>query len=552
MNYNTLGFWLFFLAVFVPYWRLSHRGQNRLMLGASYVFYGFWDYRFLFLVLFSTIIDFVGGLGVAGVALSRRALRRLGALVIGAGFLLCSGIDYELLRRGLETHNASAVRAALPQSLADLWIPFSLVALSLAYGFVLPTLMRLPEVRRRKVFLVISMIANLGLLGFFKYFDFFVGSFATLLDRMGMSTSLHTLGILLPAGISFYTFQAMSYTIDIYRGDAQPTRDFGDFALFVCFFPHLIAGPIMRAHTLLPQVVEPRTVTRQMMREGTWLIAVGLFRKVVIADNLAQVANAIFFPYGAGQGSGLHGPETLVGIYAFALQIYGDFSGYSSMARGISKFFGYELVVNFNQPYLAQSPSDFWKRWHISLSTWLRDYLYIPLGGNRGGNRKLYRNLMITMLLGGLWHGASWTFVAWGFFHGIVLCLFRVLQIPDTVPEGAFGATWRRPLRILGMFHLTCVGWLLFRADNFQAAYHMAGRVLTDFHYTPFVGSALALMAFLAFPLLFIERLIEGERRIERVGAWPWTGRALAYVYVVVMVLFFHAEKAVEFIYFQF
>ncbi len=553
MNYSTFGFWVFFLAVFAPYWRLSHRGQNRLMLVASYFFYGFWDHRFLFLVLFSTVIDFVGGLGVAGVALPRPQLRRLGAGVVAAAVVLCSGVDYAAIWHALVAGRAVDWHATMPNSIVGAtWIPATMLVLALAYGTALPHLMALPERLRRKTFLVISMVANLGLLGFFKYFDFFIASGDALLRTMGFGSSLSVLGILLPAGISFYTFQAMSYTIDIYRGDAEPTRDFGDFALFVCFFPHLIAGPIMRAHTLLPQVIAPRTLTRQMMRDGLWLIVLGLFRKVVIADNLAQVANAMFFPFANGEGKGVTGPEALVGVYAFALQIYGDFAGYSAIARGVSKFFGYELVVNFNQPYLAQSPSDFWRRWHISLSTWLRDYLYIPLGGNRGGTYKQYRNLMLTMLLGGLWHGASWTFVAWGLFHGAILCVFRLLGIADVVQPDRPLAGLRRFGRIVFMFHLTCLGWLLFRADSFAGAWAMTVRIATDFHFTPFVASALALMVFLAVPLLWLERFVEGEKHIDAMARWAWPLRGLTYVYAVTMILFFHAESAVAFIYFQF
>lgn len=552
MNYSTFGFWLFFLAVFAPYWRLSHRGQNRLMLAASYFFYGFWDHRFLFLILFSTVIDYLGGLGVAGVALPRRTLRALGLGVVGASIILCSGVDYAALWQAFTT-GTGTWRQALPATLGRAtWIPLAMAMSVMAYGAALPRLMALPEARRRKVFLVISMVANLTLLGFFKYFDFFIASFRGALQALGFAPSITTLGILLPAGISFYTFQAMSYTIDIYRGDAEATRDFGDFALFVCFFPHLIAGPIMRAHTLLPQVVNPRKVTRQMMRDGTWLIVLGLFRKVVIADNLAQVANAAFFPFSDGRGEGITGPEALLGVYAFALQIYGDFAGYSAIARGVSKFFGYELALNFNEPYLAQSPSDFWRRWHISLSSWLRDYLYIPLGGNRGGVRKQYRNLMLTMLLGGLWHGASWTFVAWGLYHGALLCAFRLLGLPDEVKGASPGALLRRCVRTGLMFHLTCLGWLLFRADSFAGAWAMVLRIATDFTVTPFVPAALSLMLFLALPLMGLERLVQGENAIERMAAWRWPLRGLTYAYAVIMIVFFHAESAVAFIYFQF
>jgi D-alanyl-lipoteichoic acid acyltransferase DltB (MBOAT superfamily) len=552
VNYNTFEFWLFFALLLALYWRLSHRSQNRLMLAASYAFYGCWDYRFLYLILISTVIDFIGGLGVAGTQLPRRHLRALGALLVGSALVLTSGISYRELAAGLWAADLSRVAAALPHTWRDFLVPLGTLAAVLIYGRALPFLYRLPEARRRKTFLVISMVANLAILGFFKYFDFFADSFSQLLGTFGLHASPLSLGLLLPVGISFYTFQAMSYTIDIYRGECTPTTDFLDFALFVCFFPHLVAGPIMRAHTLLPQVTGPRALAPGAIAEGSWLIALGLFKKVVIADNMAVIANAVFFRFQDGTAAGLTGPEVLIGVYAFAFQIYGDFSGYSAIARGVSKFFGYDLVINFDLPYSAQSPSDFWKRWHISLSSWLRDYLYIPLGGNRGGKLRQYRNLILTMLLGGLWHGASWTFVAWGLYHGLLLAVFRALGIPDVVPAEARAARLRRWGRVLLMFHLTCLGWLLFRADSFGSALGMLRLLTTDFTVTPAVFSALALMSLLAAPLLLLEQLMGGERGLHRFLVLPAPARGLAYAYVAVMLLVFHAEKPVDFIYFQF
>jgi D-alanyl-lipoteichoic acid acyltransferase DltB (MBOAT superfamily) len=267
---------------------------------------------------------------------------------------------------------------------------------------------------------------------------------------------------------------------------------------------------------------------------------------------MALVANSIFFRFEDGTAAGVTGPEALVGLYAFALQIYGDFSGYSSIARGLSKFFGYDLVINFDLPYFAQSPSDFWKRWHISLSSWLRDYLYIPLGGNRHGVVKQYRNLVITMLLGGLWHGASWTFVAWGLYHGILLTVFRVLGISDEVRGAGAGATARRVLRVVVMFHLTCLGWLLFRAATFRAAAAMLARIVTNFHLTPNALAGLLYIAFLAGPLTLLETYLRGERGTGRLLDGSLAVRATAYAYLVTLMLIFHAEQPVEFIYFQF
>jgi D-alanyl-lipoteichoic acid acyltransferase DltB (MBOAT superfamily) len=526
VNYNQLAFWLLFLAVILPYWRLSHRGQNILLLVASYFFYSFWDYRFLFLILISTVIDFVGGLGVGGVRLPQRRLWALGALVVGASVLLCS------------------------DGFTDFRIPLGTLAVTTLYALAVPRLYALDERRRRKVFLVISLTANLVILGFFKYFDFFVGSAHDALARLGfISGPSPLLGILLPAGISFYTFQAMSYTIDIWRKECEPTDNFVDFALFVCFFPHLVAGPIMRAHTLLPQVVHRRMLEPNAFSAGLWLVVVGLFKKMVLSDSMAPIANSVFYRLGNGDTAGMTGAEVLIGIYAFTLQIYGDFSGYSAIARGISKWLGFELVINFNLPYLATTPSDFWRRWHISLSTWLRDYLYIPLGGNRHGVKREYRNLMITMLLGGLWHGASWTFVAWGLYHGVILCVFRALGIRDAKPSGGLV---RYGVRLALMFHLTCAGWLLFRADNFGAVTSALDLLFTHFQPTAAVLTPLALVLFYGALLFAFEIFVKGEERYDKLLRSPWAVQGACLTYFVGMLLVFRAGHAFEFIYFQF
>ena len=530
MNYTQLSFWILFLLVHGVYWRVGHRRQNQLLLVASYFFYGFWDYRFLFLILISTVVDFIGGLGVAGVRLPRARLLRLGALVLGAAFVLC--VPWR----------------AHPHRLVDFAVPLATAGVIALYGAALPRLYRGPQ--RRKWFLVISMVANLGLLGFFKYCDFFISSAHDLLAALGLAHApAPLLHILLPAGISFYTFQAMSYTIDIYRGAVEPTDDFGDFALFVCFFPHLVAGPIMRAHTLLPQVMRPRTRRPGDFEEGLALVVIGLFKKIALSDNMATIANAIFYRLADGATASMSGAEVLVGVYAFAFQIYGDFSGYSSIARGISKWLGFDLVVNFHLPYLATSPSDFWRRWHISLSTWLRDYLYVPLGGNRHGRRREYRNLMLTMLLGGLWHGARWTFVAWGLYHGLILCIYRLAGIRDVSPREHFG---RWLVRVVVMFHLTCAGWLLFRADHFGAVARAASLMATHFVITQTALTAAALITFYAGALFILELVTDGEGRIRRLLESSPAVQGAVYGYLVSMTLFFHARRAYEFLYFQF
>jgi alginate O-acetyltransferase complex protein AlgI len=394
------------------------------------------------------------------------------------------------------------------------------------------------------------------MLGFFKYWDFFVANLDQLLNQLGLGAFGGTaLGIILPPGISFYTFQAMSYTIDIYRGEAKPTKSFPDFALFVCFFPHLVAGPIMRASTLLPQVVQPRTARTNAFEEGSLLILIGLFKKMVIADNMAPIVNSVFGRFLDGTAGSLTGADVLVAVYAFAFQIYGDFSGYSSIARGISKWLGFELVVNFWTPYLAVSPRDFWQRWHISLSSWLRDYLYVPLGGNRHGTFNTYRNLLLTMLLGGLWHGANWTFLVWGLYHGALLCVFRELGvrgIRDPVRGGGLRQRAHWAFRVLLMFHLTCVGWLLFRADNFTVLATMTHSLATNFVWTSHATWVVSMIAFYcAIPFVF-EWLMDGENKIEQLAESHWCMSGATCAYLCMMLLFFHASSTYEFIYFQF
>jgi alginate O-acetyltransferase complex protein AlgI len=340
MVFNSLHFIWFFIVVYCAYRLLPHRAQNWLLLAASYYFYAAWDWRFLGLLMASTIVDYTCALAIA--------------------------------------------RAAAP--------------------------------RRRRALLVLSLAFNLTLLGFFKYFNFFADNLHVIFSALGWSVDFVTLRVLLPIGISFYTFMTMSYVIDVYRREIPATRDLLDFAVFVAFFPHLVAGPILRAARLLPQIDAPRRITREQLRDGAWLIAWGYFQKVFVADNLAALADAVFAP--AAQPSGIN---VLVGVYAFAFQIYGDFAGYSNIARGTSKLMGIELIENFRFPYFVRTPQIFWRHWHISLSTWLRDYLYIPLGGSRGPEWKTWRNLIITMGLGGLWHGAAWTFVIWGLYHGVLL-----------------------------------------------------------------------------------------------------------------------------------
>lgn len=406
----------------------------------------------------------------------------------------------------------------------------------------------------RRRYLLLSLGVNLGILGVFKYYGFFSTELTRLLDVLGIPSSIPLIHIILPVGISFYTFQALSYTIDVYRGEMRPTNRFVDFALYISFFPQLVAGPIERSSRLLPQVANPRTVTRGDFSDGLHLVLLGLFKKVVIADNMAPIVNSIF----SRDVSQLSGAECLMGVYAFAFQIYGDFSGYSAIAKGVAKWLGFDLMTNFSAPYLATSPQDFWRRWHISLSTWLRDYLYIPLGGNRGGKLFIYRNLLLTMLLGGLWHGAAWTFIAWGAFHGALLAAHRYLSerrpARHSVASGSpiALASISNTAKVLGTFHLVCFGWLLFRAESIGQAGSMMYAIVGRFHWTELSSSILAMTALLTVPVLLYESWLHpnGDRSVRRPP--HWLSRGMVYSYCSLMLLFFPAPFGHDFIYFQF
>ncbi|HEX8145214.1 MAG TPA: MBOAT family O-acyltransferase [Pyrinomonadaceae bacterium] len=488
MLFNSYIFWAFFAVVFALYRLLSHRWQNYMLLAASYVFYGYWDWRFLFVMLFSTVVDYY-----AAISIGRSSSQRV-----------------------------------------------------------------------RKTVLLTSITLQLGLLGVFKYYGFFSQELSGLLTTLGLPVSLPVLNFLLPVGISFYTFQTMSYTIDVYRGDFKYEKSFIDFALFVSFFPHLVAGPLVRARKLLPQLTKPRVRRPDDFREGLYYVAIGLFKKVVVGDNMALIANSIFHT----SPSQLTGLECLLGIYAFAFQIYGDFSGYSSIAQGVARWLNIDLTTNFNLPYLAVSPPDFWARWHISLSTWFRDYVYVPLarrGGSKQATRwRLYSTLVIVMLLSGLWHGAAWTFVLWGLYHGLLLCGYRLISWPRfwffkkykegaPTPVAAPRTSWVGYLaRVVLMFHLVCLGWLLFRAESMAQVWAMLGRMATDFRLTPLAASALAMIIFYAGPLVLYEFWLERKQDLLRLTETRWWVRAAAYSYCALMLWFFAPPVSNVFIYFQF
>ncbi|MET0158625.1 MAG: MBOAT family protein [Acidimicrobiales bacterium] len=475
MVFNSLQYLVFFPLVFAVYWQLKRRGQNVLLLLASWFFYAMWDWRFLGLMLLTTGVDF------------------------GVGRYLAMTEDE----------------------------------------------------KKRKLAFGLSLGLNLTVLGFFKYFNFFVGSAADLLQTFGLDASEPTLRVLLPVGISFYTFHGISYTFDVFRRDIEPADDLLDFAVFVAFFPQLVAGPIGRAHLQLPQFEHERPPLRwEQARSGLCLILLGLFKKVAIADALAPFVDRTFTEPGRASWISLLG-----GAYAFALQIYGDFAGYSDVARGSSRLLGIELPLNFEQPYLSRNITVFWRTWHISLSNWLRDYLYIPLGGSRGSRAETYRNLMLTMVLGGLWHGAAWTFVAWGTLNGVYLCAHRWFT---ERPGGAGDAhnaigrfTWRDVLPAIGTFQLVVFAWIFFRSASFAEAFDVITGILTLQGGVTEWGS-LFLVGALGIVTIAIDIAQRNTDTHTPMLDLPPALQGALYGAFVVAIVLFSGGATVPFIYFQF
>jgi alginate O-acetyltransferase complex protein AlgI len=407
------------------------------------------------------------------------------------------------------------------------------------------------EEQKRKNLVLLSLFVNLGILGFFKYFNFFIGSFDALASSMGLKLDFLHLNILLPVGISFYTFQTLSYTLDIYRKRLEPTNSFIDFALFVSFFPQLVAGPIERAVHLIPQISKRPKPSKQQFKEGIALISVGMFKKVLIGDTCGRIVDNIFT-----EPTYWSSIELLMGLVLFAIQIYNDFSGYSHIARGTAKLLGFELMENFNQPYLSSSITEFWRRWHISLSSWLRDYLYISLGGNRKGNKRTYINLMLTMLLGGLWHGASWTFVVWGGLHGIYLAIHK-LMLGDKKPTVRFeyknnSQAFKFFLKVVATNLLVLLTWLFFRADSFDTAFYFIQQFI---NWTPdaFAYRAIWIMAAYSALSLFIDVMEYYTKdhtfMLRYAPAVRYTVFAVTWVYSL---MYLFQAPPMPFIYFQF
>lgn len=466
MLFNSTDFLLFFVVFCCGYF-LAQRSlmlRNVLVVVASYIFYGWWDYRFTSLLLFTSVLDYTVARLIDGSAISGR----------------------------------------------------------------------------RRALLVTSVVINLGLLGVFKYFNFFRESFEALLASLGSDGHWQGWEIVLPVGISFYTFQSMSYVVDVYRRQMPACRNLVQFLAYVSFFPQLVAGPIERGTNLLPQFARTVRITAADLEAGLWLVIWGLFKKIVVADNLAPLVELVY------QHGTPSAPLVVMGTVAFGLQIYCDFSGYSDIARGVARFLGFNLMLNFNLPYFATSLRGFWHRWHISLSTWLRDYLYVPLGGSRKGEGRTYLNLAVTMLLGGLWHGAALTFVLWGVWHGAGLIINRWWEKHRP---------WARPLPgwigWLGTQAFVLYGWMLFRANSIDQVLEFT-RALTVFDLPCWWRPYLLNLAVLAAPLLLVElSQWRSEKSSTPISLPRWSRAALQSAMLLVVIAFWEPEAA-PFIYFQF
>ena len=481
MLFNSIDFAIFLPIVFLLYWFVTNKNltaQNLLIVGSSYLFYGWWDWRFLALIFISTLVDYFIGKGL--------------------------GKEEKKLNRNIL-----------------LWS---------------------------------SISVNIGFLGFFKYYNFFVDNFITAFSFLGAEIQPNTLEIILPVGISFYTFQTLSYTIDVYRRNLEPTNDFVSFIAFVSFFPQLVAGPIERATHFLPQFYSPRKFDYPRAIDGLRQILWGLFKKVVIADNCATLANEIFTNSGE-----LSGATLALGALFFTFQIYGDFSGYSDIAIGTSRLFGFDLMQNFRFPYFSRDIAEFWRRWHISLSTWFRDYLYIPLGGSRGGTGKKIRNTFVIFIVSGFWHGANWTFIVWGALNALyflpLLLANKNRNHLDIIAKGRYLPSSKEFLLMISTFVLTMVAWIFFRAENLEHAISYVSKLLLAPHtyfslgtYSPY-STTLILVCF----FLLIEWLgREGNFALSNFGKnWNRPLRH-AFYYSLIFMIFWFGGKEQQFIYFQF
>lgn len=545
MVFNSIEFLLFILVVYPAYRVLPFKGQNAMLLVASYIFYGWWDQRFLFLILLTTAVDFCCALLIGEGRMTRFERFVPSAWLLSAAFFFTT-LNWDAINLGKRSINWEDL---LPNNWTGWLVLIATIVIVAGANLLYPKVAAMQLEKRRKLFLVSSIVINLGILCVFKYFNFFVGSAESLLSSVGLPTYPLVLNVLLPVGISFYTFETMSYTIDVYKGKMQPTHQFSVFALFLAFFPRLVAGPIVRAEDLIPQFSQPRTINFDQTIRGLFLILFGLFKKVAIADGLAGSVNAVYDASGA-----VSWIDVVAATLLFTFQIYCDFSGYSDIARGVAKLFGIELTLNFNLPYFSKTPSEFWRRWHISLSSWLRDYLYISLGGNRKGNFRTYQNLMLTMALGGLWHGAAWNYVIWGIYQGTLLCAYRFLGLETSKKAGNLNHSW---VRSLGMgvifFVLTCYGWLLFRAVSFEQIAHFTQILFTDVGNFSMSMPRPMLPALLGLPVLVLyEILAYRAATVHFYYRYSALIRGAFYAVLTMLIVMGSSNAPAQFIYFQF
>ena len=526
MSFISWQYFIFLPVIVISYWLLPARRRLLLLLAASYFFYGCWDVRFLALVLATTVIDYNCGLAIAG--RKQGPWQVLGLALLPAAW--CLGCYVWLPASGISE---------------------SLLLISAAMGLAFfgghEAIGLLARDRRPKYYLILSVVFCLAILGFFKYFNFFIGSFKSLLGTVGFNADWSMLTIILPVGISFYTFQSLGYVIDIYRGQSPACSDLLTFATFDAFFPQMVSGPIERGKNLIPQLEKGASFRDSHVQDGLRLMLVGFFKKVFVADNCAILANYAFDPQ-----TSLNGYWAVIGVVAFAFQIYADFSGYTDIARGSAKLLGIDLMENFRFPYFSRTPSEFWSRWHISLSTWFRDYLYIPLGGNRGARWNTLRNLAIVMLLAGLWHGANWVFVLWGAYHGALLILYRVLP-PFNRLQAKDGAwTWRDALTVPLMLVFTLVGWAIFRSPSVS---HLGVWFAALGNWDPSLGlawqSSLLWLLIHILPLILLQGLAWKYRDEATLDHVPWVARGLVYALMILLIVS-SGEQDKEFIYFQF
>lgn len=561
VNFSSPQFALFLPIVLALYALLhtttrSRTAENLMLLIASCFFYGCWDHRFLFLFLFSTALDYVCGLAMAHRRPPNSQIAVLAISMTAGGFFLCAPINWSVIWSSLLPNDAFSGGWAVRLPLETLFVPggrwldciaaligVAVEAAFFCYGYTLQ------GETQRKFFLALSLISQMALLGFFKYYDFFISGAERLAEAFGLGSYQWQLGIIVPVGISFYTFHTMSYTIDVYRGRLQPTESLIDFALFVAFFPQMVAGPIARAADLLPQFQRFRPFNWVVAQSAVYLIFWGLFKKLFIADNLLGLVNATYL-----SPSEVSGPQVLLATYAFAFQIYCDFSAYSDIARGSSRLMGIELMLNFNIPYAATNPRDFWRRWHISLSTWLRDYLYMGLGGSRGGAAFIYRNLMITMVLGGIWHGARANFFWWGVYQGLLLCAHRLAEsrLNAVTPASGFARSLFRLASWVVFFHLVCYGWLLFRAESLDQVLQFSRALPVGWGDLQAHLGTLLRICFYCWPLWIIQIVQFRSGNLLAPLTWAWPVRALFYLLLFYLTVTFGAFHVVEFIYFQF